>query len=490
MLFDGVNMTKWIEMAHEKRAHLFPTFWYWESVQAVGRIIGVEPGIHGQYFRNHELSYFTEESGFTRVGEMILRALKENKLIKKIETCNNEEIPKLLDLSEWFIKNDLTQKSGAELLHQHDLVHQQFMKVMEYSAMGTVMEMEQPLLSNHLEKILQSKAMDKSKVGDYFNILTTPDRQTTSRREEMDLRRLRIKELKEELARNELEQHRAKYSYIFFGYDGPSWSLVEVEARLHELSYDVEILEQEIEEIKNVPQKVAKKQKQTAVELGLSDEEAYLFDVLSILGYWKFERKLANQKSHEMMEKFFEEIVRRYHLSKPQAKMILPGEMRQFLVDGQVDENVLNERIKLSVVIFAGFKPPVLLIGEEAKKWEEEFNASLAVDANIREFTGACAYPGTARGIVKRVDDEQEAMKFNQGDIIVSTSTTPKLVAIMKKAAAIITDSGGITSHAAIVARELKVPCIIGTKIATRVLKDGDEVEVDADRGVVKKIDR
>jgi len=56
----------------------------------------------------------------------------------------------------------------------------------------------------------------------------------------------------------------------------------------------------------------------------------------------------------------------------------------------------------------------------------------------------------------------------------------------MKKAAAFVTDEGGITCHAAIVARELKKPCIIGTKIATQALKDGDEVEVDADKGAVK----
>ena len=66
--------------------------------------------------------------------------------------------------------------------------------------------------------------------------------------------------------------------------------------------------------------------------------------------------------------------------------------------------------------------------------------------------------------------------------------TTPEFVPAMLKAAAIITDEGGITCHAAIVAREMKKPCIIGTKIATKVLKDGDLVEVNADNGVVKLV--
>tara|TARA_Y100000310_G_scaffold338021_1_gene426573 strand:- start:1597 stop:1776 length:180 start_codon:yes stop_codon:yes gene_type:complete len=58
----------------------------------------------------------------------------------------------------------------------------------------------------------------------------------------------------------------------------------------------------------------------------------------------------------------------------------------------------------------------------------------------------------------------------------------------MKKAAAFVTDEGGVTCHAAIVSREMKKPCIIGTKIATKVLKDNDLVEVDANKGIVRKI--
>jgi len=78
--------------------------------------------------------------------------------------------------------------------------------------------------------------------------------------------------------------------------------------------------------------------------------------------------------------------------------------------------------------------------------------------------------------------------KMNKGDIMVSHTTFPALVPAIKKAAALITDDGGITCHAAIVAREMKIPCVIGTKIATKVLKDGDKVEVDASKGIIKKV--
>jgi pyruvate,water dikinase len=66
--------------------------------------------------------------------------------------------------------------------------------------------------------------------------------------------------------------------------------------------------------------------------------------------------------------------------------------------------------------------------------------------------------------------------------------TRPEFVPLMKLASAIVTDDGGITCHAAIVSRELGIPCIIGTKVGTKVFKDGDRVEVDANRGIIRKI--
>ena len=78
--------------------------------------------------------------------------------------------------------------------------------------------------------------------------------------------------------------------------------------------------------------------------------------------------------------------------------------------------------------------------------------------------------------------------KFQEGEILVASMTRPEYIPSMKKAIAFITDEGGITCHAAIIAREMKKPCVIGTKIGTKVLKDGDLVEVDANIGVIRII--
>ena len=101
---------------------------------------------------------------------------------------------------------------------------------------------------------------------------------------------------------------------------------------------------------------------------------------------------------------------------------------------------------------------------------------------------GNVAYAGKARGLVRIVKNQRQMEKVELGEVIVSPMTTPDFMPAMKRAAAFITDEGGITCHAAIVARELRKPCITGTKIATHILKDGDFVEVDANIGVIKVI--
>lgn len=108
----------------------------------------------------------------------------------------------------------------------------------------------------------------------------------------------------------------------------------------------------------------------------------------------------------------------------------------------------------------------------------------------IDSITGAIAHPGHARGYVRVVADISTVGEFNVGDILVCDNTDVRFLPLMQKAAAIITDRGGILTHAAIVARELGKPCIIGTKNATTVLKDGDEVEVDAEKGEVRFMSR
>lgn len=98
---------------------------------------------------------------------------------------------------------------------------------------------------------------------------------------------------------------------------------------------------------------------------------------------------------------------------------------------------------------------------------------------------GLGAAPGIASGRVRVVRELSEAGQLQEGEILVTHMTAPDWVPLMRKAAAIVTDSGGMTCHAAIVSRELGLPCVVGTQNATEVLRDGETVTVDAGEGVV-----
>ncbi len=98
---------------------------------------------------------------------------------------------------------------------------------------------------------------------------------------------------------------------------------------------------------------------------------------------------------------------------------------------------------------------------------------------------GLGAAPGVASGPVTVLGTLADAGQFHDGDVLVTRMTAPDWVPLMRRAAAIATDSGGMTCHAAIVSRELGIPCVVGTQEATKRLRDGEVVTVDAGRGVV-----
>ncbi len=125
-----------------------------------------------------------------------------------------------------------------------------------------------------------------------------------------------------------------------------------------------------------------------------------------------------------------------------------------------------------------------VLYGDSEKSGEEAGEDESSAEVLIK---GLGAGPKTGSGIVKVVPKVEDIGKVKEGDVLVTKMTTPDWVPAMRKAAAIITNEGGVTCHAAIVSRELGIPCIVGTGNATEVLKDGMEVTVNGKKGVVLK---
>lgn len=149
-----------------------------------------------------------------------------------------------------------------------------------------------------------------------------------------------------------------------------------------------------------------------------------------------------------------------------------------------VSEKELKDRKKLSVLIIEN-KKARYLVGKEAEKIYEELQSETKEQEEVK---GQTAYPGKVQGTVCKVETHADLKKIKKGIILVTPMTSVTYVPYLEKVAGIVTDEGGIICHAASIAREMRIPTIIGTKIATKVLKDGDIVEVDAEKGIVKKI--
>ena len=126
---------------------------------------------------------------------------------------------------------------------------------------------------------------------------------------------------------------------------------------------------------------------------------------------------------------------------------------------------------------------PVTTIAETTKIEKSEKGEFKISRAPI--VSGAPASPGIGTGPVKILKSPKEIGKIQRGDVLVAPMTSPDYVPAMKKAAAIVTDQGGQTSHAAIVSRELGIPCVVGTKLATKILRDGSIVSVDGSTGQI-----
>lgn len=104
------------------------------------------------------------------------------------------------------------------------------------------------------------------------------------------------------------------------------------------------------------------------------------------------------------------------------------------------------------------------------------------------ELNGTTGYPGRVRGRVWLITNPDRPPAIRRGQILVAKLTSPKLVPHINQSSAVVTDEGGKLAHATVYCREAKIPCVVGIKIATKVLRDGDRVEVDANRGVVRKL--
>lgn len=223
--------------------------------------------------------------------------------------------------------------------------------------------------------------------------------------------------------------------------------------------------------------------------LRLTKEERGLFRTYAEFAFTKAYRRRIQIFWAYRMDTLFSELARRFDMPFKDTRFLLPEEVGASLTAGMSEgmREIAAERAR-HCVYYAEKGLDVVVTGTACDAFESMLPQE--ADMELSELRGQVACTGKVEGVVKIVNSVSDMQKVCEGDILVSIATNPDIVPAMKKAAAFVTEQGGVTSHAAIVAREMRKPCIIGTKVATKALKDGDVVMVDAHAGVVRIIRR
>ena len=271
---------------------------------------------------------------------------------------------------------------------------------------------------------------------------------------------------------------RQELSRRFFWYATDYWQFSE----LSDEFIDAELAKHH-EEVFVSPEE---EQRAILERYGLLENPLATFEELTT---WRDIRKRLNYTGLYALMKILRETLGRSGITPELASAVLPHQAPD-LFSGNLSEDQLRSQFEDGVLFHMdASEEGHFLFGSDAVAAWEEIDV-LARGEEQTELRGMTASRGKATGRVRIVPHiaNQNAALMQPGDILVTSMTRPEFVPLMRIAGAIVTNEGGITSHAAIVSRELGKPCIIGTKTATTLLREGESIEVDADAGVIRRV--
>jgi len=188
-------------------------------------------------------------------------------------------------------------------------------------------------------------------------------------------------------------------------------------------------------------------------------------------------------KAHNLISPLFDEISRRSKIPVKQLKVLTPPEIIRLL---RLNKIGLEEKTADRINCFFSHFDGMFRLFEKVSVTVDEHDNLI-----VPEIKGKGTFPAVYKGRVRRVDSQKDMALVKKGEIIVTRMTTPQLITKqIENAGAIITDEGGITCHAAIISREFNIPALIGTRNATKILRDGDLVKVDTIKGIANMISK
>lgn len=443
--------------------------------------------------KDGRLSYiFTNVDNMERYSKDLDKLYKNPNLLLKLERAYHHYGESLMKESEKLNKN-VTLKNYLSYIKAAE-VH--FTGFQITNSIGTYFPQ---LLREKLKNLWPKNSSQATDI--LISELTYPDKRSPLAQSQKALLQLGVALQKEKKKptdvlidpklRRKFKTYMQKFSFIPVNFIEEPWSQDEVLEQLKKIME--KNCQKELEEMENSDRAKRTKSKKLLVEIK-NREIKNLVKAIQVGTYLNEYRKYVACYANLAYRPMLHVITEKYKLNSwEECWKLSPKEIERLYFKG--DGNILRvlPSRNWAGVCFSknkeGYrlmtKKEIALFLSVIEKGKVEEKATVE-----QKLTGVIANKGIIRGMARIISGRNEFHKFRDGDIIVTAMTSVDFVPLMKRAVAYVTNEGGITSHAAIVSRELNKPCIVGTSNATKILKDGDLIEVDAEKGVVKIINR
>lgn len=439
------------------------------------------------YFEKEKLTFFCEKEKLYENGETIFRKLvlnnrKFQENYKKWESALKKfkkEYAKILQTNLPKLNDERLESIFLDFSELYRKNFWYYGILPEISGWGG-----ERLLGKELGKVIKNK----HDIICVLEKLAAPEEYSFYQREELDL--LSIKQEKNGKKRaSKMQSHQKKYFWMLNSYHS---------AKIIPISHFKKILKGvsteeakvRMDRIRRNKNEAKKAKKYIIKKYKLSNYVLKISQRLTFCVWWQDIRKSYIFRANHVISLFIKEFARRYKISEDNLYFYTTKDFENLLEGRKVEAREMSARRSNFLVHWSMEKGNILLMsGTNAKKIFSKY-AKKKISREKMKFEGTVISSGKVTGKVKIILGMEDIKKVKKGNILVTTMTTPDYITALKKASAVVADEGGLTSHAAIVARELKIPGIVGTGIATQLLKDGDLVEVDADKGVVRILKR
>lgn len=395
------------------------------------------------------------------------------------------EIENLIKIDRSFIENFLKEINehqidkldnidlGLLLMHLQDFTLGEIYKI-------NVVQLEYPL-NNTLLKLLERYEKNLAKRVKFLSEIIAPGVLTESQIEQIDFLKIlqfgqinKIKNpTKDKNMYKKLTQHADKYRFMHCAY-GESPSRIDdfidkyKEAYLNKTESGQEVIQQ-VQELKKNSEKVLNNLKDEKIKV--------LAQLMGKVGTFRDKNKAYLGQTIKYRLMILDEIAKRNIETRDNLNYYLIEELLELLSSS----NKISHRI-----ITKRKKEGVTLIRSEYLVNKFTVVKKSQIGTKIKSLSGICASQGVTKGVCKIVFNKKDSLKVKKGDILVAIGTDFDFLEAMHLSGGIITEEGGLLSHASVVSREMKKPCCISVKDATRILKDGMSIELDASNGVIK----